>query len=146
MILRNLIQAISEFKDLHTDIYFNNYIIFNVLKTRYSIYPIKFEIIQIDKVYQIIAKVNLYYEYHNEDIIDLIKSNYNKKIYIESINNLNPFDFIDNFCGNIGKIKNPHGSFTHKFNSHYGYNLALFPLDKQDLQLEIIYSNGNKIN
>ena len=143
---RNLIYTTSELKDLRIDIYFNNHIIFNVLKTIYSIYPIKFDIIQIDKDYQIVAKVNQYYEYHNEDIIDLIKSNYNKKIYIESINNLNPFDFIDNFCGNIGKTKNLHGNFIHKFNAHYGYNLELFPLDKQDLQLEIIYSNGNKIN
>ena len=87
---------------------------------------------------QILIKIN--------DIIDLIKENYNKKIYIESINNLNPFDFIDNFCGNIGKTKNPHGSFSYKFNAHYGYNLAMFPLDKQDLNLEIKYSNGNKIN
>ena len=55
---RNLIYTTSELKDLRIDIYFNNHIIFNVLKTIYSIYPIKFEIIQIDKVYQIIAKVN----------------------------------------------------------------------------------------
>ena len=143
---RNLIHTISEFKDLHIDIYFNNHIVFNILKTVYSICPIKFEIIQIDNDYQIVGKVNQYYEYYNDDVIDLIKDNYNKKIYIEFINNLNPFDFIDNFCGNIGKTKNPHGSFSHKFNAHYGYNLALFPLDKQDLKLEIIYSNGNKIN
>ena len=51
----------------------------------YSICPIKFEIIQIDNDYQIVGKVNQYYEYYNDDIIDLIKDNYNKKIYIEFI-------------------------------------------------------------
>ena len=143
---RNLLQIISEFKDLHIDIYFNNNIIFHVLKNLYAICPIKFEIIKVNEEYQIVCKLNQYYHYYNDKLMDLIQDNYNKKIYIESINTLNPFDFIDNFCGNIGKTKNPHGSFSHKFNAHYGYNLAVFPLGKQDLELEILYSNGNKIN
>ena len=143
---RNLLQIISEFKDLHIDIYFNNNIIFHVLKNLYAICPIKFEIIKVNDEYQIVCKLNQYHHYYNDKLMDLIQDNYNKKIYIESINNLNPFDFIDNFCGNIGKTKNPHGSFSHKFNAHYGYNLAVFPLGKQDFELEILYSNGNKIN
>ena len=143
---RNIIHQISELKDLHIDIYFNNNTIFNLLKNLYAICPIKFEIAKINEEYQILGKVNQYYQYYNKDIIDLIQDNYNKKIYIKTINNLCPFFFIDNFCGNIGKTKNPHGTFSHKFNAHYGYNLAIFPLEFNDLNINIEYSNGDKIN
>ena len=142
---RKLTQIISELKDLHINIYFNNHTIFHIMKNLYAICPIKFEIIKVNNEYQIVCKLNKYSKYYNDKITDLIQNNYDKKVYIESINNLSPFNFIDNFCGNIGKTKNPHGSFSHKFNAHYGYNLAVFPLNKQNLKLEILYNNGDKI-
>ena len=142
---RKLTQIISELKDLHINIYFNNHTLFHIMKNLYAICPIKFEIIKVNNEYQIVCKLNKYSKYYNDKITDLIQNNYDKKVYIESINNLSPFNFIDNFCGNIGKTKNPHGSFSHKFNAHYGYNLAVFPLNKQNLKLEILYNNGDKI-
>jgi len=144
---RNIINQISELKDLHIDIYFNNNNnIFNLLKDLYAICPIKFEINKINGEYQIFGKLNKYYQYYNKNIIDLIQNNYNNNRYILSINNLNPFIFISDFCGNIGKTKNHHGAFSHKFNAHYGYNLAIFPMDNSDLNLTIIYNNGDIIN
>ena len=143
---KNIIKQISELKDLHIDIYFNNNNIFNLLKDLYAICPIKFEINKINGEYQIFGKPNKYYQYYDKDIIDLIQNNYNNNRYILSINNLNPFNFISDFCGNIGKTKNKHGTFSHKFNAHYGYNLAVFPMDNSDLNLEIKYNNGDIIN
>ena len=143
---KSLIKQISKLKDLHVDIYFNNNTIFNILKDLYSICPIKFEISKINNKYKIFGKLNQYYQYYNKKLIDKIQNNYDNNIYIVSINNLNPFTFIADFSGNNGKTKNPHGTFSHKFNAHYGYNLAIFPLDKQDLNLQIIYKNGDIIN
>ena len=143
---RNLILQISELKDLHIDIYFNNNAIYKLMKDLYAICPIKFVIKKINGEYQLLCKLNQYYQYYDQNLNDIIQNNYAKNRYIKTINNLNPFNFISDFCGNIGKTKNPHGAFSHKFNEHYGYNLAIFPLEKNDLNLEIIYDNGDIIN
>ena len=144
---KNIINKISEFKDLHIDIYFNNNIT-KMINDLYIIYPIKFEIKKINHEYKIFGKLNKYYYYYNDQIndINLVEENYINNIAIKSINNLDPFYFIENFCGNVGKTKNPHGSFSHKFNAHYGYNLAIFPLEFQDLNINIVYDNDIKIN
>ena len=140
---RELYYKISEFKDLHIDIKFGNNInpIWNEL---YAICPIKFYIKKINGVNKIFCKLNNYQKYYGKNVRYIIDEN--KNCPIASINNKNPFDFISDFCGNIGKTKNPHGTFTHKFNTHYGYNLGLFPLNFEDLNLEIIYENKIKIN
>ena len=142
----NIIKKISELKDLHIDIYFNNNAIFKILRNLYAICPIKFEIKKINDKYQILCRPNQYYQYFDKNIIDIIRNNYANNRYIISINNFNPFIFIYDFCGDIGKTKNPHGAFSHKFNAHYGYNLAIFPLNKNDINLKIIYNNGDIIN
>ncbi len=123
---RNLILQISELKDLHIDIYFSNNAIYKLMKDLYAICPIKFVIKKINGEYQLLCKLNQYYQYYDQNLNDIIQNNYGNNIYIKTINNLNPFNFISDFCGNIGKTKNPHGAFSHKFNEHYGYNLAIF--------------------
>ena len=142
-LFKEIYNKISEFKDLHIDIQFGNKIkpIWNDL---YAICPIKFYIKKINDINKIFCKLNKYNKYYEKNIRDIIENNQNCSII--SINNKNPFDFISDFCGNIGKTKNPHGAFTHKFNAHYGYNLGLYPLNLEDLNLEIIYENQVKIN
>ena len=138
-----IISKISEFKDLHIDIQFGNKKR-QILNDLYSICPIKFYIKKVNGIFKIFCKLNKYNIYYEKTIIDIIEKNQN--ISILSINKQNPFDFISNFCGNIGKTKNPHGTFSHKFNAHYGYNLGLYPLDFKDLNWEIIYENGKILN
>ena len=136
-------RKISELKDLHIDIQFGNNKS-QILNDIYSICPIKFLIRNINGTNKIYCKLNKYHQYFDKNIIDIVKENQNQSIV--SINNQNPFDFISNFCDNISSTKNPHGTFTHKFNNHYGYNLKVYPVDKKDLNLEIIYENNKKLN
>ena len=136
-------RKVSQLRDLHIDFQFNNRKI-KILDDLYSISPIKFEIKEVNQTYKIFCKTNKYQIYFNKEIIEKIEKNKNNSIV--SINNKDPFDFIANFCGKIGSTKNPHGTFTHKFNSHYEYNLGLFPLDINDLKYEIIFENGEKLN
>ena len=135
-------KCFSEFKDLHIDIQFGHKKR-QILNNLYSICPIKFYINKINNTNKIYGQLNKYSLYYDKKIRDIIEENKNN--FIVSINSKNPFDFISNFCGNIGSTKNAHGTFSHKFNAHYGYNLGLYPLDKKDLKLEIIYENGKKI-
>ena len=140
---RQIIVKIAELKDLHINIQFGNNQS-QILSGIYSINPIKFFLQKINGTYKIFCKLNQFYHYFDKNIIDKIKENQNKSII--AINNQNPFDFITNFCGNIDSTKNPHGTFTHKFNTHYGYNLLNYPLDKNDLNWEITYENNKTLN
>ena len=80
----------------------------------------------------------------DQKILDDIKVNMDSPI--DSINGQDPFDYITNFGGNIKTGKNPHSSFTNKFNTHNGVNLATYPLDKEDLTMHINFRNGNNLN
>jgi hypothetical protein len=140
---RQLSIKIAELKDLHIDIQFGNDIS-KILNDIYSINPIKFVLSKRNGAYKVFGKLNKFYQYFDINITNIIKENQNQSII--SINNQNPFDFISNFCGNISSTKNPHGTFTHKFNTHYGYNLLYYPLDKTDLNWEITYENNKKLN
>ena len=134
---------IAELKDLHIDIKLGSKK-GQILDSLYSIVPIKFVIKKINGEYNIFCKLNNYQYFFDKNLLDMIEINNNHPILL--INNQNPFDFIVNFCGTIGSTKNPHGTFTYKLNAHYGYNLKLYPLDYNDLKLEITFENGKKIN
>ena len=134
---------IAELKDLHIDIKFGSKK-GQILDSLYSIVPIKFVVKKINGEYNIFYKLNNYQYFFDKNILDMIEINNNQSILL--INNQNPFDFIMNFCGIVGSTKNPHGTFTYKFNAHYGYNLRLYPLDYKDLKLEITFENGKKIH
>ena len=134
---------IAELKDLHIDIKLGSKK-GQILDSFYSIVPIKFVIKKINGEYNIFCKLNNYQYFFDKNLLDMIEINNNQPILL--INNQNPFDFIVNLCGTIGSTKNPHGTFTYKFNAHYGYNLKLYPLDYNDLKLEITFENWKKIN
>jgi hypothetical protein len=79
-----------------------------------------------------------------QKILDDIKENMDSPI--DSINGQDPFDYITNFGGNINSGKNPHSSFTNKFNTHNGVNLATYPLNEEDLTMHISFRNGKNLN
>lgn len=79
----------------------------------------------------------------DQKILDDIKENMDSPI--DSINGQDPFDYNTNFGGNINTSKNPHSSFTNKFNTHNGVNLATYPLGEEDLTMQISFRNGKKI-
>ena len=79
-----------------------------------------------------------------QKILDDIKGNMDSPI--DTINGQDPFDYIANFGGNVKSDKNPHGTFTNKFNTHNGENLATYPLNKEDLTIHISFKNGKNLD
>ena len=53
---------------------------------------------------------------------------------IKSINDIEPFEFINNFGGNFLETKNTHGTFSFKLRYHNNVPLSDYPLSLEELQ------------
>ena len=87
---------------------------------------------------------NKYMNIFNQTLLDDIKESMDSPI--DSINGQDPLDYIANFGGNIKAGKNPHGTFTNKFNIHNAVNFANYPLNKEDLTMLVNFKNGKSLN
>ena len=135
---------ISNLKDLNIDFKNNNKYL-KILNDLYLASPIDFNIKKAnDKPELFCIYNNKYMNIFEQKILDDIKGNMDSPI--ASINGQDPFDYIANFGGNIKSGKNPHATFTNKFNTHNGENLATYPLNKEDLTMQISFKNGNNLN
>ena len=80
---------------------------------------------------------------NNETMYKIIKKNIN--IPIESINGIDPFEYIINFGGDYKKLKNPQATFSakYKFFAQLGIiNLLEYPLSIEDFSnFTVIYDN-----
>jgi len=66
--------------------------------------------------------------------------------FITSINDINPFDFINNFGGDFVSTKNLHGTFSFKLDYHNEVPLSDYPLDENDLgKLIIEFDSGEPL-
>ena len=140
---QELKKRISDLKDLNIDFKNHNKYL-NILNDLYLACPIDFTIKKVnDKPELYCIFNNKYMNIFEQNILDDIKGNMDSPI--NSINGLDPFDYIANFGGNIKSGKNPHGTFTNKFNTHNGENLATYPLNKEDLTMLISFKNGKNI-
>lgn len=142
---QELKKRISDLKDLNIDIKNHNKHL-DILSNLYLACPIDFVIKKdnnnISKLY---CSFNRNYkDIFEKEIIKEIKENMNSSIV--SINGKDPYDYIINFGGNIKSGKNPHATFSNKFNTHNGENLATYPLSKEDLNMEIVFQNEKKLN
>ena len=79
-----------------------------------------------------------------QNVTDEIKANMDTPI--DSINGKDPFDYIAEFGGNNKAGKNPHATLSNKFNTHNGESLATYPLNEEDLYVQIIFKNGESVN
>ena len=141
---QELKNRISNLKDLNID-FQNNYNPLKILNDLYLAVPIDFTIKKAnDKPELFCIFNNKYMNIFNQTLLDDIKENMDSPI--DSINGQDPFDFIANFGGNIKAGKNPHGTFTNKFNTHNGVNLATYPLNKEDLTIIVNFKNGKSLN
>lgn len=141
---QELKQRISDLKDLNVR-FQNNFKHLKILNELYLACPIDFNIKKTNNIPELYCIYNSrYMNIFDQKILDDIKKNMDSPI--DSINGQDPFDYIANFGGNINSGKNPHSSFTNKFNTHNGMNLATYPLDKEDLTLQINFRNGNNLN
>ena len=141
---QELKKRISSLKDRNVD-FQNNFNYLKILNDLYLAFPVDFTIKKAnDKPELYCIYSNKYMNIFDQKILDDIKVNMDSPI--DSINGQDPFDYIANFGGNIKSCKNPHSSFTNKFNTHNGVNLATYPLDKEDLTVHISFKNGNSLD
>ena len=142
---REIKKCMSELKDANLKIFIDENKNLKILSDLYLAFPIDFKIKKINNKNEIYCVFNNgYMQIFDNEILEQIKSNIDN--YIISINGGNPFDFITNFGGKISSGKNPHGTFTRKFNTHNGQSLELYPLDFNDLNVEIVFNNGKRVN
>ena len=74
------------------------------------------------------------------NIFEIINSSINSPI--ETINGKDPFDFISEIGSEFRDVRNPHGTFTYKFNSINKAPLFIVPLYKENLtNFTIVYEN-----
>ena len=74
-------------------------------------------------------------DFNNGDKISEICQDYtDTPIPIKSINDMDPFEFINNFGGNFLSTKNIHGTFTFKLKYHNNVPLSDYPLNLEELQ------------
>ena len=142
---QELKKRISDLKDLNIDIE-NHHKYLDILSNLYLACPIDFVIKKdnnnLSKLY---CSFNINYKnIFEKEKINEIKENMNSSIV--SINGKDPYDFIINFGGKIKSGKNPHATFSNKFNTHNDENLATYPLNKEELSMEITFQNGKKLN
>jgi len=77
---------------------------------------------------------------NSSDIFEVINNSTNSPI--KTINGEDPFNFISKFGSEFTEIRNPHGSFTKKFNIINKTPLYIMPLYKENLtNFTIIYEN-----
>ena len=85
---------------------------------------------------------NNYDDNMNNFINEAMKDN----IYIDLINNINPFDFIQNFGEEYSFFKNSNAKFTAMISYISNIPLLFFPLNETELKLNIKLSNGLEQN
>ena len=141
---QELKQRISSLKDRNV-VFNNNFKDLKILNELYLACPIDFNIKKANDKPELFCIYNKkYMNIFDQTILDAIKENMDSPI--DSINGQDPFDYIANFGGNANSGKSPHSSFTNKFNTHNGANLATYPLDKEDLNMTISFRNGKNLN
>ena len=140
---REIMKIISKLKDSHIQINWN----FLELNNFFIVAPVFFEM-----RYDVNNKPKIFLLCSNdpfpEDLeFDLeICYNIDESDFIISINDIDPFDFINNFGGDFVSTKNLHGTFSYKLDYHNDVPLSDYPLDKDELgELKITFNSSDPI-
>jgi len=150
--LQDVLKVFAKIKDGHTSIYFleindftKAFYYSNISFYLPAVFNIKNDSNGIPKMY---SKPNINNTLNNQfkdsfNIFKIINSSINSPI--KTINGKDPFEFISEFGAEFREIRNPHGSFTRKFNTINKVPLYLMPLYKENLtNFTIVYENKKK--
>ena len=141
---QELKKRIADIKDLQFK-FKTEYKAFKILNELFLACPIDFTIRKINEKPELFCIFNeQFMKLFPQNVTDEIKANLDCPI--DSINGKDPFDYIAEFGGNINAGKNPHSTLSNKFNTHNGESLATYPLNEEDLYMEINFKNGKKVN
>jgi len=137
---REIMKIISKLKDSHIQINWN----FLELNNFFIVAPVSFEM-RYDannepKIF-LSCSFDLFPEDENIDFDFCYEID--ESDFIISINDIGPFDFINNFGGDFVSTKNLHGTFSYKLDNHNDVPLSDYPLDENELgKLKIIFNSS----
>ena len=146
---RLVFNSLSELKDSHIRLFMDDFDFnyFNILG------PFDYII----KEYQ--GKQRMFVECLDSDILNSYFNDpnevgiaefclYSDEKPIKSINNKDPFEFVNNFGGNYVATKNGHGTFSFKMKFHNDVSLRDYPLTYEELSknLEVIFDDEDQTN
>ena len=148
---QDFLKVFAKIKDGHTAFIFPglNEFTKKFFKARTSIYfPIVFNIKNdTNGIPRLYGSPNNNETYNNlfKNSIDIFpKIRNNKEVPIKSIQGKNPFDFIDELISQFMELRNPHGSFTQSFNTLNRINLAIIPIQKENIiNFKVEYDNND---
>ena len=141
---QELKKRIADIKDLQFK-FKTEYKAFKILNELFLACPIDFTIKKTNEKPELFCIFNeQFMKLFPQNVTDEIKANLDCPI--DSINGKDPFDYIAEFGGNINAGKNLHSTLSNKFNTHNGESLATYPLNEEDLYMEINFKNGKKVN
>ena len=119
-------------KDRHLNIYAEETPQGIQFKSYYAILPFKFKIKQYNSQYRIFIELNNYINNYGKNVQDFLKKN--KDIPLKSINNIDPFDYIQNWSKFRG-LKNPHAQFSIRIKEISFFYFVDHPLNYSDISL-----------
>jgi hypothetical protein len=142
---RNITKTLSDLKDSHLRIFFQN----NDISSLNLLGPFDYRMDQdadgkIRMYADCVADEDLAYfrnfiEDENIDIEEFCSTN---EAPIKSINNQDPFDYVTNFGGNFVSTKNVHGTFSFKMSFLNDVSLSDYPLSLEELRnLEVVFDD-----
>ena len=144
---RMILSVLSDLKDSHIRLFMNNF----DFKYFYILGPFDYEIREFEGKQRMFAQCLDYeildkFDDDNEvGIAEFCTSIDNKPI--KSINNMDPFEYVNNFGGNYVSTKNVHGTFTFKMQFHNDVSLTDYPLTYEELtNLQVIFDDEKSTN
>ena len=142
---RELMEGISELKDSHIQINWN---LLN-LKSFFILSPVEFVLKELNgepKIY-ISCLNDDFSEFDDEEIFNVLETcRSNLESPIKLINDQDPFDYINNFGGNLIATKNIHSTFSFKITYHNNVPLSDYPLNLEQLkEIKIVFDSGDEL-
>ena len=123
-------------KDLH--IIFSQ----NEIGSYSAFLPFKFVIKKYNGEQRVFIAKNEYFNLFDENIQKSVNSNLN--IPLKKINDIDPFDYIQNF-NKFSLTKNPHAQFTYNMRIIHSFNLEIIPSSLFDISLNEYEFENNEI-
>ena len=140
---RRLSNVLSSLKDSHIRIFMNDF----DFEEFFILGPFYYSVKEFNGEQRLFAKClddeDIIAEFEVEDEVDLLELCYHiDEIPIKTINDKDPFEYINNFGGEFLATKNPHGTFSNKMNFHNYVSLNDMPLTQEELNnLIVVFDN-----
>ena len=133
---QNIKKVLASPKDLHITFFQNE------IGSYCAFLPFKFVIKKYNGEQRVFIAKNKFFNLFDENIQKLVNSNLN--IPLKKINDIDPFDYIQNF-NKFSLTKNPHAQFTYNMRIIHSFNLEIIPSSLFDISLNEYEFENNEI-